>query len=122
MKKVLVAIASTALALFGFSTQVFADKLGKENANVLTKCAEDDNGIQCLLGQAVDILSIGIGILGVIGILIVGIQYLTAGGNEEKTRKAKRRMFEIVIGLVAYAVIYALLKFLLPGFNGVNNS
>lgn len=122
MKKVLVAIASTALALFGFSTQVFAEPLGKENANVLTTCAEDNNGIQCLLGQAVDILSIGIGIFGVIGILIVGIQYLTAGGNEEKTRKAKRRMFEIVIGLVAYAVIYALLKFLLPGFNGVNNS
>ena len=122
MKKVLVAIASTVLALFGFSTQVFAEPLGKENANVLTKCADSDEGIQCLLVEAVDILSIGIGIFGVIGILIVGIQYLTAGGNEEKTRKAKRRMFEIVIGLVAYAVIYALLKFLLPGFNCVNNS
>ena len=59
-----------------------------------------------------DIMSIGVGILGVIGIMVVGIQYLTAGGSEEKTRKAKRRMFEIVIGLVLYAVLYAVLKWL----------
>ena len=61
-------------------------------------------------------MSIGVGILGVLGIVIVGIQYLTAGGNEEQTRKAKRRMFEIVIGLVAYVLVYAFLKFLLPTF------
>ena len=62
------------------------------------------------------VMTIGIGILGVIGISITGIQYLTAGGSEEKTRKAKRRMFEIVIGLVAYVLIYAALKWLLPSF------
>ena len=55
---------------------------------------------------------VGIGILGVIGITIVGIQYLTAGGSEEKTRKAKRRMLEIIIGLVTYVVIFALLQWL----------
>lgn len=80
-----------------------------------------DNGkgdsIEHILDLVVDIMTIGIGILGVIGISIVGIQYLTAGGNEEKTRKAKRRLFEIVIGLVAYALIYAVLNWLLPGFN-----
>lgn len=68
-----------------------------------------------ILTTIVDIMTVGIGILGVIGITIVGIQYLTAGGSEEKTRKAKRRMFEIVIGLVAYVLIYALLKWLMPG-------
>lgn len=67
-----------------------------------------------ILTTVVDIMSIGIGILGVIGITIVGIQYLTAGGSEEKTRKAKRRMFEIVIGIVAYVLLYAFLKWLLP--------
>ena len=65
----------------------------------------------------VDIMSVLIGILGAIGISVTGIQYLTAGGSEEKTRKAKRRLFEIVIGLVAYVLMYAFLKFLLPSFN-----
>ena len=74
------------------------------------------DSIIAILNLVVNILTVGIGILGVIGITIVGIQYLTAGGNEEKTRKAKRRMFEIVIGLVAYVIIYALLNWLIPGF------
>lgn len=69
-----------------------------------------------ILNLVVNIMTIGIGILGVIGITVVGVQYLTAAGNEEKTRKAKRRMFEIVIGIAAYVVIYSLLNWLVPGF------
>ena len=76
----------------------------------------DGDSVIQILNLIVDIMTVGIGILGVIGITIVGIQYLTAGGSEEKTRKAKRRMFEIVIGLVAYVLIYAALKWLLPSF------
>ena len=88
-------------------------------ASILKGCAAADDGIMCILRLVVDIMTIGIGVLGVVGISIVGIQYLTAGGSEEKTRKAKRRLFEIIIGLAAYAVIYALLRFILPGFQGV---
>lgn len=74
-------------------------------------------GVRSILSFIVNMMTMGIGILGVLGITIVGIQYLTAGGNEEKTRKAKRRMFEIVIGLVTYVLIYALLNFLVPDFS-----
>ncbi|MBO7657260.1 hypothetical protein J6S55_01270 [Candidatus Saccharibacteria bacterium] len=79
--------------------------------------SENGAGIICVINLVIDILSVLIGVVGVIGIVIVGIQYLTAGGNEEQTRKAKRRLFEIVIGLMAYVLIYALLKWLLPGFS-----
>ncbi|MBQ3293707.1 hypothetical protein IJG96_01055 [Candidatus Saccharibacteria bacterium] len=88
---------------------------------ILKSCAEDDGAgwsIICLLQQAVSILSVVVGVVGAIGITVVGIQYLTAGGNEEQTRKAKRRLFEIVIGLAVYALISALLTFLLPNFSG----
>ena len=94
-----------------------------EGAAILTKCynegkdSENGQGIICVVNLVIDILSILIGIAGVIGIVWMGIQYLTAGGNEEKTRKAKRRLFEIVIGVAAYAAGYALLKWLLPGFS-----
>ena len=97
----------------------FIGTFGDDNlANVLTDCGDPDNkdGIGCVLKLVVEILSIGVGILAVVGISVSGIQYLTAGGSEEKTRKAKRRIFEIVIGLAAYAVMYALLQWLLPGF------
>lgn len=83
-------------------------------------CAKaDEDGIWEILRLVVNIMSVGVGILGVVGITVVGIQYLTAGGSEEKTRTAKRRMLEIVIGLAVYAVAYGLLSWLLPGFSGV---
>lgn len=97
-------------------------KTHADGATILTSCwnkAEgggNGEGIVCILTMVVDVLTVGIGVLGVLGITVVGIQYLTAGGSEEQTRKAKRRLFEIIIGLVGYVLIYALLKFLMPSF------
>ena len=81
---------------------------------------DDGNGqgVMDILKLIVNVLSVIIGALGIVGIVIVGIQYMSSGGNEEKMRKAKRRMVEIVLGLVAYALVYVLLRFLAPGFNG----
>ena len=69
-----------------------------------------------ILRLVVEILTVSIGALATVGLGISGIQYLTAGGNEERTRKAKRRIFEIVLGLAVYIVIYAILYFLVPDF------
>ena len=104
------ASATNGAQTFGLEAAILKDCANREEAS------SNGDGINCILELVVDVMTIGIGILGVLGITIVGIQYLTAGGSEEKTRKAKRRMFEIVIGLVAYVVIYAFLKWLLPSF------
>lgn len=92
----------------------------KVNAAILTDACECGGGesIIHIIALVVNILTVGIGVVGTIGIVISGLQYLTAGGNEEQTRKAKRRIFEIVIGFAAYAVIYLALYFLLPNFSG----
>lgn len=74
-----------------------------------------DAGIWHILLLTIDIMSIGIGIIALIGILIFGIQYLTAAGDLNKTTKAKRRLYEIVIGLVAWVVLYSLCEWLMPG-------
>lgn len=82
-------------------------------------CTCDDgsgSSVISVLNTVLDIMTVGIGIIGAIGITVVGIQYMTAADNEEQTRKAKRRMFEIVIGFAVYVLIYALLKWLLPNF------
>lgn len=73
-------------------------------------CGED--GIQKALALARNILSIGVGILGVIGITITGIQYLTAADDPAKAQKARRRLVEIIIGLVVYAVMFVALTWL----------
>ena len=125
MKKIFTVVMTSILslsllgspAMAASQSTIFGDTV---DAAILKGCAGKEGGkgesITCILELVVDIMTIGVGILGVIGISITGIQYLTAGGREEKTRKAKRRMFEIVIGLVAYVLIYAALKWLLPSF------
>lgn len=126
MKKITALILSAIMGLSLISVPTFAtnnlSQFGEVQTNILKGCGERSDGIMCILELVIDIMSIGVGILGVIGISIVGVQYLTAGGSEEKTRKAKRRMFEIIIGIAVYVVMYALLKFFLPGFNGVNTT
>lgn len=79
---------------------------------------EDDGegcSIYIVTNLILDIITSATGILAVVGLSIVGIQYLTAKGNEQQTTKAKQRILEIVIGVVAYAVLYAALNFFLPG-------
>lgn len=87
--------------------------LGGENHKV---CDTDGSSLFALLNLVVQIMTIGVGILGVIGISVTGVQYLTAGGNEEKTRKAKRRMFEIIIGLAVYATFFMLAQWFINNF------
>lgn len=124
MKKIVAAMVAFVVSLAGVSAPVMAagpvGTFGENSgnlANILTDCGDPNrnDGIECVLKLVVEILGIGVGILGVIGISVSGIQYLTAGGNEEKTRKAKRRIFEIVIGLAAYAVLHTALLWLVKG-------
>ena len=122
MKKLLLSMLTLVLGFSLIAVPVFA----ASNDNCVStailgggEICDSGNGDSILeiLNTVVNIMTVGVGVLGIIGITIVGIQYLTAGGSEEKTRTAKRRMFEIIIGLVAYVVAYSLLVWLIPDFN-----
>lgn len=79
---------------------------------------EDDksgNGIFYLLSIVLNILTFGVGAAGVLGLVISGIQYMTANGNPAQMTKAKNRIIQVVIGLVAYGLFWALLEWLIPG-------
>ena len=117
MKKRIIALLILLMGAFTLNLvpvgQAFAGKCGNIDTTIIDCKGED--GVEHVLKLVIDILSIGVGVLGVVGISIVGIQYLTAGGNEDKTRKAKRRLFEIIIGLIVYAMFYAVLNWLNVG-------
>ena len=112
MKRLLALLITAVTALSVFSTPVFATSAPSTfgvDTIILNTCGDDDDGITCILNLVVDVFTIGVGILGVVGISVAGIQYLTASGDEAKMRKAKRRIVEIVIGLALYAVMFAFL-------------
>ena len=97
---------------------------GNIGTNLFGNIQDDGKGcgIYTVLNLIIDILTIGIGIAATIGIAVSGITYLTARGNEERTTKAKRRIYNIVMGVAAYAVLWALLNWVLPdGKFSINN-
>ena len=91
---------------------IFAD-CGGVKTNIIN-CSGGGNGITDVLCLAVSIFMVAVGILVAIGIVIVGLQYLTARDNEEQVRKSKRRLFHIVIGVAVYILMWPLVNWLLP--------
>lgn len=73
------------------------------------------NPIWKILIFALTIMTAGVGILGVGGIVYGSILYASASDKAEQTKKAIGIISNTVIGLVAYAFMYLLLNFLIPG-------
>ncbi len=122
MKKLFVSLVSLVLGSALLVSPVFAECTAKQlekgcvSTSILSGgCSCDDgkgSGVVNVLNLVLDILTGVVGIAGIIGISVAGIQYLSAKGGEENVRKAKRRIYEIVIGLAVYAVAYVALRWL----------
>lgn len=74
-----------------------------------------DTGIWGILLLAINILTAGIGVAAVAGIVYASILYSSSAGEPDKIKKAMTIIGDIVIGVVAYALMYAALNFLVPG-------
>ena len=67
------------------------------------------------LQTVVNFLSIGVGIVVIAFIIIGGVQYATAGDKPENLGKAKQRIMNALIALLAYIFLFAFLQWLIPG-------
>ena len=74
-----------------------------------------DTGLWGILLLAINILTAGIGVAAVAGIIYGSIMYASAGGGPEQVKKAKEIIMNVLLGLVAYALMYAFLNFIIPG-------
>lgn len=75
----------------------------------------ESNGIWGLLIFILNIMTAGVGLLAVGGIIYGSIMYATAEDKTDQINKAKDIIFNVVIGLVAYVMMYAFLNFIIPG-------
>jgi len=73
------------------------------------------SGIWGILELTLNILTAGIGIAAVGGIIYGAVLYTSAGGSTEQVKKATTVFTNVAIGVIAYALMYALLNFLIPG-------
>lgn len=75
----------------------------------------EQTGVWGILLLVINILTAGIGVAAVGGVIYGAVLYTTAGGSMDQTKKSKAIIFNTVIGIGAYALMYAFLNFLIPG-------
>jgi protein-tyrosine phosphatase len=81
---------------------------------VIVACT-DSSGIWGILLLCINILTSGIGIAAVGGIVYGSILYTSSGNDEARLKKAKEIIQNVIIGLIAYVSMYAVLQFIIPG-------
>lgn len=83
-------------------------------------CGKDAEGnerdpITTILFIVLNVLTAAIGIAAVGGIAYGALLYTTAQSSPEQTKRAISIITNVVIGIVAYGLMYVLLNFLVPG-------
>lgn len=82
---------------------------------VETSILPENMDIEKLLLLILKILVYGLGAAATIGVVVAGILYLTARDSETQVAAAKKRLLDVVIGLVAWALMWTVLNWLIPG-------
>ncbi len=73
------------------------------------------SGVFGILILAINILTAGVGVAAIAGVVYGAILYTTAGGSQEQVKKAITILTNVAIGVVAYALMWSALNFLVPG-------
>jgi hypothetical protein len=86
------------------------------NGDVRPATSDTSNsGVWGVLLIAINILTAGVGVAAIGGIIYGSILYTSAGGSPEQVKKAMGIITNVVIGVVAYALMFSGLNFIIPG-------
>lgn len=116
-------VAGALLISFAPTVALAAGNKGCETDTAIISCANvdvDEDGVEntglwSLLITTINILSVGVGVAAIGGIVYASILYTSAGGSQEQVKKAMGIITNVVIGVIAYALMFTGLNFLIPG-------
>lgn len=74
-----------------------------------------NSGVFQILVWVLNIMTAGIGIAAVGALVYAGILYASAGGGSDQIVKSKKIITDTVIGIVAYALMFLVINWLVPG-------
>ena len=105
--------AANALECAGVKTSIIGGDICKD----ADENAEDaqSSAIWSVLLLVLNILTAGVGIAAVGGIVYGSIMYASASDRQDQTKKGMDIIKNTVIGLIAYGLMYLVLNFLIPG-------
>jgi hypothetical protein len=88
----------------------------------IIKCDENNegkditnNGVWALLMLVVNIMTGAVAVAAIGGVAYAAVMYASAGGSVEKTKKAIEVIMNVIVGIVLYAIAWALMNWLIPG-------
>jgi len=93
---------------------VGAESCDGVKTNIIS-CNGSKGGVIEILLLAINILTGGIGVAAIGGIIYGSVLWSSSGGSSDGVKKAKEVIMNVVIGIVAWAVMYSLLNFFIPG-------
>lgn len=107
---------SSAVAMVTCATLLLSDKVlaageiraGMGNAN---KNGTTSNSVETTIGTITGVAMWAIGVISVITLIVAGIMYATAAGDETKVKKAKKAIVGSIIGLVFAILASVIINF-----------
>jgi hypothetical protein len=74
-----------------------------------------NNGVWALLIMALNILTAAVGVAAVGGIAYGSALYASAADSPDRAKKGMEFIKNVIIGLIAYGLMFVILNFLIPG-------
>jgi len=125
IQTILISIAMLAVPIIGTSLQTHtvsaASKCGGVDTAILSCGGSEkadkveDTGIWAILLLVLNLMTGLVGLAAVGGIVYASILYTTAQDNSGQVTKAKETIFNVVLGIVLFALMYSFLQFIIPG-------
>lgn len=79
-------------------------------------CTSNDcDFVKKYINPAVLLLTFSFGLIAVVSLIIGGIQYSASQGDPQNVAKAKKRIADTLLAVVAYFFLFTFLQFLIPG-------
>jgi hypothetical protein len=95
--------------------EIFAGNCGGVSTSIINCSSTDENALFDVLGIFLNVATYGVGAAAIIGVILAGIQYMSARDNSTQVVKAKNRLLQVVIGLIIWVFFWGVLQFILPG-------
>lgn len=76
---------------------------------------ENNSGIMLILKWVLTIMTGLVGVAAVGGVIYAGILYTSASDDAAQVKKAKQIIIDVVIGIVAYGLMFIVLNWIIPG-------
>jgi hypothetical protein len=80
-------------------------------------CENGENGdsLKSLLTVVLNVITAGVTVLGILGVVVAGLQYASARDNESQVVAAKKRILEVVIGLALWVLFGIVINYIVLG-------